>query len=37
MEGNFAYVADNSLGMRVIYVKDPANPVELGYYNPGGQ
>lgn len=23
--------------MRVIYVKDPANPVELGYYNPGGQ
>jgi len=30
IDGNYAYVADGSRGLRVIDIADPANPVELG-------
>ena len=34
--GDYAYVADNDSGLRVILVSDPANPVEVGYYDTPG-
>ena len=34
--GNYAYVADEDDGLRVISVSDPAHPVEVGYYGTPG-
>jgi hypothetical protein len=34
--GDYAYVADNYAGLRVISVSDPANPAEVGSYNTPG-
>ncbi|MBK6561920.1 carboxypeptidase regulatory-like domain-containing protein [Candidatus Amarobacter glycogenicus] len=36
MAGNYAYVADNSRGLRVINVANPAVPVEVGFYDTPG-
>jgi hypothetical protein len=36
VSGNYAYVADDSAGLRVISVSDPAHPVEVGYYDTPG-
>ncbi|MCI0513057.1 T9SS type A sorting domain-containing protein [candidate division KSB1 bacterium] len=33
VEGNYAYIADGSGGLRVINITDPANPVEVGFYD----
>jgi polyhydroxybutyrate depolymerase len=33
-EGRFAYVAIHKLGMLVLDIQDPANPVEVGYFRP---
>ena len=30
--GNYAYVADDEAGLRVISIADPAHPSEVGYY-----
>jgi hypothetical protein len=32
LAGNYAYVADGPVGLRVISASDPAHPVEVGYY-----
>ena len=34
--GSYAYVADDSAGLRVISVSDPAHPVEVGFYITAG-
>ena len=34
--GNYVYVADRSVGLRVVDVSDRANPVEVGFYAPRG-
>ena len=31
-----AYVADDGDGLRIINVRDPTNPTEVGYYDTGG-
>ena len=33
VSGGYAYVADNTTGLRVINVANPANPVEVGVYD----
>ena len=33
VSGNYAYVADYGAGLRVVDVSNPANPVEVGYYD----
>ena len=35
--GNYAYVADNDRGLRVINVANPAAPGEIGFYDTPGQ
>lgn len=32
----YAYLADGPNGLRILNVTDPANPYEVGSYNPGG-
>jgi len=34
--GNYAYVADGHLGLRIVNVNDPANPHEVGFYDMPG-
>jgi hypothetical protein len=36
LQGNYAYVADDSAGLRVIDISDPAAPVEVGAYDTPG-
>ncbi len=36
VSGDYAYVADNDDGLRIISVSDPMNPTEVGYYDTGG-
>jgi PKD repeat protein/subtilisin family serine protease len=36
VSGTYAYVADNSSGLRVIDISDPANPTEVGFYDTPG-
>ncbi|HNT56575.1 MAG TPA: hypothetical protein PKL99_01740 [Syntrophales bacterium] len=36
VSGNYAYVADGYLGLRIIDVSDPAAPSETGFYNTPG-
>jgi hypothetical protein len=33
---NYAYVADDDAGLRIISVSDPAHPTEVGYYDTPG-
>lgn len=33
MIGDYAYVADGPAGLRIMDVSDPANPVEVGFYD----
>jgi hypothetical protein len=33
VSGNYAYVADGYLGLRVIDVSNPSNPREVGYFD----
>ncbi|MBU2501965.1 T9SS type A sorting domain-containing protein [bacterium] len=35
LRDDFAYVANNELGVRIIDVSDPADPVEVGHHDPG--
>jgi len=35
VSGNYAYVANNELGLKIINVSDPANPTLAGSYNTG--
>lgn len=32
VRGNYAYLADDTGGLRVIDISNPSNPVEIGYY-----
>ena len=34
--GNYAYVADDEAGLRVISIADPAHPSEVGYFDTPG-
>ena len=34
--GDYAYIADRTNGLRVVDISDPANPVEVGSYDPPG-
>ena len=36
VQGNYSYVATSLTGLRVVDVSNPANPVEVGYYDPHG-
>lgn len=36
VSGDYAYVADGYLGLRIIDVSDPAAPTETGFYNTSG-
>ncbi len=34
-QGNYAYVGARAAGLRVVDISDPANPVEVGFYDSG--
>ena len=34
ISGNFAYISDDAYGLRIINIIDPANPYEIGYFDP---
>ena len=36
VRGDYAYVADEGAGLRVIDVSDPSNPTEAGFFDTGG-
>src|SRR5512144_398861 len=33
VQGNFAYVAADEWGLRILDVSDPSNPVQAGFYD----
>ncbi|RMF54336.1 MAG: T9SS C-terminal target domain-containing protein [Calditrichaeota bacterium] len=37
VSGSQAYVADGEAGLRIIDVNDPSAPVEVGFYDTGGE
>ena len=37
LSGNYAYLALNGFGLRVFDISNPADPVEVGYYETGGK
>jgi hypothetical protein len=36
VNGDYAYIAEGSNGLRIINITDPKNPVKVGLYNTGG-
>ncbi len=36
VSGSYAYVADWDAGLRILNILDPANPIEVGYYDSPG-
>ncbi|MCX6639363.1 MAG: T9SS type A sorting domain-containing protein [bacterium] len=37
VSGNYAYVAANEAGLRILDITDPANPAEVGYFDTPGE